>query len=148
MKVWQTLALLLGVGVAYSFISQRGASKSLKIYFDGLDIKPGSGFTLPDFIARFRLLNPSNTAITARNITGEILVNGKQFGIISSAEPINIPASSEMLAKIKLRIPVGSLVSSVIALIRKKQKLTVVFDGNINSNGFLLPINQKIFVQA
>lgn len=143
----RNIAIGFALYYGWNLFSQRNAAKSAKFFFDGMDIKPGQGFSSPDFIARFRLLNPSNTTITARNITGEVLVNGKQFGIVSSVDAIKIPASSEAIAKVKLRIPIASLLTSIISLIRSKKKLSVVFDGSINSNGVLIPVKQQIFVQ-
>ena len=143
----RNIAIGFAIYYGWNLYNQSTAAKASKVYFDGLDIKPGQGFSTPDFIAKFRILNPANTAITAKNLVGEVLVNGKQFGIVSSVESIRVPGSSEALAKVKLRIPIASLLSSVVNLIRSKQKLAVVFNGSINSNGILMPIRQQIFVQ-
>lgn len=135
--------------VIYYFVGQKQAAKNLKIFFSGLDIKkPTTGFTLPEFIARFRLLNPASSGLTITNITGEIFINGKQFAVINSVDKITVPGNSEKEYKVKMRVPAISAITTVLNLIRTKEKLTVNFKGSVNSNGVLLPLNQMIYQKA
>ena len=145
------LKKVLGIGaiaaIGIYFWSQRTAAKNLKIQFHALDIKKPSGFNLPDMFAKFRLINPTNSGLTIGSIIGEIFINGKPFSTINSLEKITIPGNQEMIYKLQMRIPVINAITTILNMIRNRQKLSVRFKGTANSNGIIIPIDQTIFVQ-
>lgn len=133
--------------VVYYFFGQKQAAKNLKVYFSGLDIKKPTGFTLPEFIARFQLINPASANLTITNITGEIFVNKKQFAVVNSVEKITVPGNSKKEYKIKLTVPAVSAITSILNLFRAGEKLEIIFAGSVNSNGVLLPLKQIIYTK-
>jgi LEA14-like dessication related protein len=138
--------LLVGLGaVALYFFSKVKASQVLKVYFDSLQIGKIKGLKLPDIFAKFRIVNPSNTALSVTAIAGDINVNGSQFADVQQTEKLEIPPNKEVFYSVKIRVNGIQAVYTIISLLRKKQKIKVDFNGTVNSTGILIPIEQTIY---
>jgi LEA14-like dessication related protein len=131
--------------VALFFYSRMASAKSLKIYFDSLDIGKIKGFNIPEIFAKFKIVNPSNTALSITTISGDIFINDKPLAIISQNEKLEIPAKQEVIYKIKISTPITSAIPILISLLRKKQKIKVTYSGSVNSSGVLIPIQDTIY---
>lgn len=145
MRFGTILFIAAGAALALYLRGQKQAAKNLKVYFSGLDIKKPSGFTLPKFIARFMLINPTSSALSITNISGEIFVNKKQFGVVNSVEKINVAGNTKKEYKIELTIPAISAITAIINLFKSGEKLSVVFSGSVNSNGIIIPLEQVVY---
>lgn len=138
------ITAILGA-VALFFYSRMASAKSIKVYFDSLDIGKIKGFTLPEMLAKFRIVNPSNTPLSITALAGDIYVNDKQLASISQNEKLEIPAKQEVIYKVKISTPVLSVLPILISLVRKKQKIKVTYSGSVNSSGVLIPIEDTIY---
>lgn len=141
-----TILILLGIGaVALTLMGARTAAKNLKFYFNGLDLKKSEGFTLPKIVAKFMLFNPASTGLTVQNITGDILVNDKQFGVIQSAGQFSVPGNSRKEYILDIRVPILSAVTSFLSFLKSGQKLKIEFSGTVNSGNIVIPVKQIIY---
>lgn len=136
-------AILGAVGLF--FYSRMASAKSLKIYFDSLDIGKIKGFSLPDMFAKFKIINPSNTPLSIQALAGDIYFNDQSLAYVSQTEKFTIPANQEIIYKVKITTPILSVLPVLISIIRKKQKIKLTFTGTINSSGVLIPVNNTIY---
>lgn len=144
MKKSFVVAIGLGAIALFYLMGKSGAGKKLKISLLKLRAK-AKGFNIPDVFLDFQIINPTNQNLTVRNIVGTLKVNGNDFSTISQLEQISIPANQTTIYSVKVQTTVTDAISTIYALLRNKQKLKITFDGTINSEGFLIPINQTIF---
>jgi LEA14-like dessication related protein len=131
--------------VALFFYSRMASAKSIKVYFSSLDIGKIIGFSLPEMFAKFRIVNPTNTALSVSALAGDIYVNDKPLASISQIEKLEIPAKQEIIYKVKISTPIISALPILISLVKKKQKIKITYSGTINSAGVLIPIEDTIY---
>lgn len=137
--------IIAGAGlILFYFLSKAKAGKSLKINFYDISFGSGSGFNVPDLFVRFQIINPSSTAITIDSIVGDLYINDDNFATISNIEKFTIPAKQTILYKVKVQIGILNAVTSLYTLFKNKQKMKVTFNGNVNSSGVIIPINQTL----
>lgn len=131
------------VGIALFFISRARAGKRLQVNFFGLKFGKFTGMQLP-VTAQFRIVNGSRTPLTINSILGTLLVNGEQLSTISQVQPFTIPGNSDNIYPVTVRTSALDIINVIRQAISRKQKLSVTFDGNVNSSGLNLPIKQTI----
>lgn len=131
--------------VALFFYSRMASAKSIKVYFSSLDIGKIKGFSLPEMFAKFRIVNPTNTALSVSALAGDIYVNDRPLASISQIEKLEIPAKQEVIYKVKISTPITSALPILISLVKKKQKIKITYSGTINSAGVLIPIEDTIY---
>jgi len=137
--------IIAGAGlILFYFLSKAKAGKSLKINFFDISFGSGSGFNVPDLFVRFQIINPSRTPITIDSIVGDLIINNENFATISNVEKFTIPAQQTILYKVKVQIGVLNAFTTLYTLFKNKQKLKVTFNGNVNSSGIMIPINQTL----
>lgn len=132
------LLLLASAGVILFFLSRKNAAKFIKAYFLTVDIQRGQ------FIAKFKIVNPSNTPVEIKGITGEIYVNGKLLAMVNNFIATTIPANNQIIYPIKIETTGLSLATTIYSLFKNRQPLKFNFEGNINTTGVLVPIKQEI----
>ena len=110
-------------------------------------MKKPSGFNLPTITATFRIVNPTSSTLTIDSIAGDLMVNNKLLSTLSNNESFTVPAKSESLYTVNIKTPLINAFVTVVQLLKSKTKnIKVDFVGTANSGGFLLPINETIFV--
>lgn len=143
-------ATLLYVGAAAAILlyllSKKSAASNLKVYFQSVALKKAPGLVLPTVQATFRLVNPTSSPLTITSIAGDLLINNNFFSSLSQTQSMIVPAQSESLYTINVKTPVLQALSTIVQLFKKKQKITVSFEGTVNSDGLLLPIKETIMM--
>lgn len=143
-KPLTTIGIAFGAYILYNVFSKAQAAKNLKVYFQGVNLVKSSG-AIPNILANFKLINPSNGSLSVRSIAGDFYLNGRMIATFSQLENFNIPANSESRYQLKVTPQGIPAVLSLIDLIRTKARnVTVQFEGTINTNGVNLPISQKM----
>ena len=144
MKPLTTFAIAAGAYILYNIFSKAQAAKNLKVYFQGVSLVKSSG-AIPNILANFKLINPSNGELSVRSIAGDFYLNGRLVASFSQLENFKIPGNSESRYQIKVTPQGIPAVLSLVDLIRTKAKNVIVqFDGTINTGGVNLPINQNM----
>lgn len=137
--------IIAGAGLLlFYFWSKAKAGKSLKINFHDISFGSSSGFNIPELFVRFQIINPSSTPITIDSIVGDLYVNNDSFATISNTDKFTIPAKQTILYKVKVQIGVLNVATTFYSLIRNRKKVNITFNGNVNSSGVMIPINQTI----
>jgi hypothetical protein len=131
--------------VALFFYSRANAVKSIKVYFNSLQFGKIKGFSIPDIFAKFRIVNPTNTPLAVRSLAGDLLINGEQFASVQQTENLEIPANNEVIYSVKVTPSAMGIVTTLINMLRRKQKYSVTFTGSLNSSGVVLPISETIY---
>jgi len=133
-----------GAGILLLMLSRGQAAKNLKVYFRDIIIKPKGGISIPDLIARFNIVNGSNTALKIRSLVGDLSINGNILSSVQALDELLIPANGTTIINVKLETSSFNLVSTLVNLISQKRGFTAKFEGTINSQGVLIPISQSI----
>jgi LEA14-like dessication related protein len=139
--------IVIAAGAAFYFLSKGGAAKKLRIYFKDLNFGKSTGWKIPDVFARFRIVNPTNTALTVDSIAGDIFVNKNLLASIQNLGKVTIPANSEIIYPIKIQTSAFNVLNTVYQFIKNKEKVNIYFEGTVNSSGLALPIKQLIVQQ-
>ena len=146
MKNKSFIYLSIGAVVLY-LLSKTSAAKNLRIYFQTIGMKKPSGLNFPTITATFRVVNPTSSTLTINSLAGDLMVNNKLLSTLSNNESFTVPAKSESLYTVNIKTPIFNALTTVVQLLRAKTKnIKVDFVGTANSGGFLLPINETIFV--
>jgi len=138
------IATVIGA-VALYFLSKAQAGKQVKVYFNSLSLGKTKGLNLPEILAKFRIVNPTNTPLSVRSLAGDIFVNDSQFASLQQNEPLEIPANNEVIYTVKLQVPALSILTTVLPLLKSKKKIKITYTGTINSMGILIPISDTIY---
>jgi len=140
--------IYLGIGaVVLYLLSKTSAAKNLRIYFQTIGMKKPSGLNFPTITATFRVVNPTSSTLTIDSLAGDLMVNNKLLSTLSNNESFTVPAKSESLYTVNIKTPIFNALTTVVQLLRAKTKnIKVDFVGTANSGGFLLPINETVFV--
>ena len=136
--------LLFGGAIAVYFLSKANAAKKLSVYFKDLSFGKATGFRIPDLFARFRIVNPTNTPLTIDSIAGDIYFNKSLLASVQNLSKVVIPANSEIIYPIKIEASAFGIAQTVYNYIRNRDRITVSFDGNVNSTGIVMPLKQVI----
>lgn len=139
--------LIVGGAVALYFLSQSGAAGKLRVYFKSISFGKTKGFKLPEIFAIFRIVNPTNTPLTVDSLAGDIYFNKNLLASVQNLNKVTINANSELLYSVKIESSAFSLVQTLYDFIKNKQKITVSFEGTVNSSGIVLPIKQIVIQQ-
>lgn len=131
--------------VGLFFLSRGQAVKSIKVYFDNLSLGKIKGFNLPDVLAKFRIVNPTNTPLSVRAIAGDIFVNGKQIASFRQVENLEIPANQEIIYPVVIKPESVGVIMTVISFLKKKQKIKIDYTGTVNSSGVVIPISDTVY---
>lgn len=144
MKKSVVVAIGIGAIALIYLMGKSGAGKKLKISLYKLRAKT-RGFNIPDVFLDFKIINPTNQNLNIRSIVGSLNVNDNPFSTISQLQAVEIPANQEIIYSVKVQTTVTDAIQTVWALLKNKQKLKITFDGTVNSEGFLIPVQQTIF---
>lgn len=132
--------------LGYSYIAKANAGKKIKVNFHTLKLLASSGLNLPTIQAIFSLQNPTSQQITINSLVGTIYVNGQELSNVTSFSKITIPGNNEIFLPINIKTGIISAVKNVIALLKKKNKITVSFKGTVNAENFTIPIAETIII--
>ena len=110
-------------------------------------MKKPRGLNFPTITATFRIVNPTSSTLTIDSLAGDLMVNNKFLSSLSNTESFSVPANSESLYTVNIKTPIFNALTTVVQLLKAKTKnIKVDFVGTANSGGFLLPINETVFV--
>lgn len=137
----------LGAAVVLYLLSKKSAAKNLRIYFQTIGLKKSTGLNLPTITATFRIQNPTSSTLTIDSLAGDLMVNNKLLSTLQNNEKFTVAAKSESLYTVNIKTPIFNALTTVLQLLKAKTKnIKVDFVGTANSGGFLLPINETVFV--
>lgn len=131
------LLALAAIGVYY-FVSKENAGEKLNVLFKKIGISGGSLYCY------FNVQNPSSTQINVNSLVGDLAVNGKYLSNISSFDKVAITPNSQVELKVKVSISIIDVIRNISALINSGGKITAIFKGNVNADGFTIPVNQTV----
>jgi LEA14-like dessication related protein len=147
MKSKNFIFLGLGAAVVLYLLSKKSAAKNLRIYFQTIGLKKSTGLNLPTITATFRIQNPTSSTLTIDSLAGDLMVNNKLLSTLQNNEKFTVAAKSESLYTVNIKTPIFNALTTVLQLLKAKTKnIKVDFVGTANSGGFLLPINETVFV--
>jgi len=146
----KSMIWLIGLGaVAILYLmGKKSASEQLRINLVNFKLKSNKGFNLPNIFLDFKIINPSDTILSVTSIVGDLFINGNQLSTISNLEKLNIPANQSVIYSVKVETSVLSAIQTLYALWKNKSKLKVEFKGVMNSEGFVIPIENTIYQGA
>lgn len=140
--------ILVGGAVALYFLSKSGAASKLRVYFKSVSFGKTKGFKIPEIFAIFRLVNPTNTPLSVDSLAGDIYFNKNLLASVQNLNKVTINPNSELLYSVKIESSAFSLIQTLYDYIKNKQKITVSFEGTVNSSGITLPIKQIVIQQS
>jgi hypothetical protein len=147
MKNKNFIFLGLGAAVLLYLLSKSSAAKNLRIYFQTIGLKKPTGLNLPTITATFRIVNPTSSTLTIDSLAGDLMVNNKLLSTLQNNEKFTVAAKSESLYTVNIKTPIFNALTTVLQLLKAKTKnIKVDFVGTANSGGFLLPINETVFI--
>jgi LEA14-like dessication related protein len=136
--------LIAGGALALYFLSKSGAAGKLRVYFKSVSFGKTKGFKLPEVFAVFRLVNPTNTPLDINSLAGDIYFNKNLLASVQNLNKVTVNSNSELLYSVKIESSAFSLIQTLYDYIRNKQKITVSFDGTVNSSGIVIPVKQVL----
>lgn len=141
-----TKFLLFGVAglYVYSLFSKAGAGKNIEVVFKTIKVLKPSGISLPTIQAIFSLQNPSSQSITINSLVGSLSVNGKYLANLTSFQKLTIPKNGQIDLPININAGLIDVIKTVVSLLKSKSTITANFDGNVNAEGFVIPVKQNI----
>lgn len=145
MKKSTFLYVGIGATILLFLLSKKSAAKNLRVYFQTIGLKKPTGINFPTVTATFRIVNPTSSPLTIDSIAGDLMVNNKLLSTLSQVDPIQIAGNSESLYTVNIKTPIFNALTTVLQLLKSKQRLKVDFVGTVNSGGFLLPLNETIY---
>lgn len=138
----------LGAVAILYLLSKKQASEQLRVNLFNLKLKRKSGINLPDIFLGFKIINPSDTVLSVTSIVGDLFINGNQLSTISNLQRVEIPANQSIIYEVKVETSGLSAIQTLYALWKNKSKLKVEFKGVVNSEGFVIPIDNTIYTGA
>lgn len=135
------LLLVAGAGLAYWYFTQKKAISLLNYYVHGVDVD-FDGLS-PIMEIDIGIQNPSNTSFYIRDFIGNITANGFTIGNMSSFIPKEVPAASQVIYPVRVRLNLIGIVEDIVKLIQAKSGIsqTIVVNGFVNASGIVAPIN-------
>lgn len=140
MGVFESI-LLIGAGLGLYIYTQQRAAGHLVFFPDNV-----IGFQFdnatPVFTANILIQNTSNTSFTVYSFAGNVLTDSTLVGNVSSFQPITIPANAQVDYPIMLRMSLLGVVDDIISAFKDGNiSKTLVIDGNVNANGYQVPVS-------
>ena len=108
-------ALWALVGAALAACAGIGLREPLRVTLAGLDSLPGEGMEAR-FLAKIRVQNPNDVAITYSGLSAEVELNGKSFASGVSPATGEIPRFGESVVELPLTVPATAMVRQVLGL--------------------------------
>jgi LEA14-like dessication related protein len=142
-------ALIIGgiiAAVAAFYFFRIKAAKKLQVYFKDITVGNITGLKIPDIFARFRIINPTDTALDVKSVAGSIYLNGKLLTSINNLQKQTIAPNSEDIYSLKIVTPPLNLVLAIVSLIRNKKTAEITFEGVVNTSGFAIPVKESVNV--
>jgi LEA14-like dessication related protein len=144
MKNKTFLFIGLATAAVIYLLTKKSAAKNLKVYFNSLKLDKSKGIAIPTVKASFRIVNPTSSSLSVDSIAGDIYINNKQLSSVSNTDKFTIPANSESYYDVNVKTGIFTALQTIYSLLKDKKRMSVTFDGAINSGGFLLPIKETI----
>ncbi len=138
------LLLTAGVIFAVSTYGKSEAAKNLKVLFQDLKFEKATGYNLPVMALNFKIINPTSSPLKISSIAGDLFVNGKLLSTVSQLNAVNIPANNTTFYTLRAETSITAAVSNLLSLIKNRGKITITFEGVVNSSGFSIPVSQTI----
>ena len=136
--------LIIGAAaLAYWYLTKKKAIGFLNYYIQGIGLT-FDGFT-PIMKLNIGIQNPSNTSFTVKDFVGNLSCNGNNIGTMSSFTPMEIPAASQIIYPLFIRMNLIGIVSDIIALLENQSGIEqdIELTGFVNASGIVAPIDLK-----
>lgn len=129
---------MAGAAAIY-LLAKRSLSK--KLQFDFSSVGTSGSVTSPKINVTFAALNPTNQQATINSIVGELYVNNKFLGNVTSFVSQKILPKSSSNVSFTIKPSLLSALPIIKSIISNKQKgYSFTFKGNANVDGILIPI--------
>jgi hypothetical protein len=146
-NIWGTVLAVVAVGTGIAFLRNKGnAYKNLSVNFTGLKF---TGFSFPNVEAQiqFTINNNSNTAVSAKNIVGQLYApnSNTQLGSfnvpLTPGQLIVVPANGNAAVSVTANINAISGITSLLT-----NGASVLLKGNVTTLGINIPFEQILKV--
>jgi hypothetical protein len=146
-NIWGTVIAVLAIGTGIAFLRNKGnAYKNLSVNFNGLKF---TGFSFPniDVQLQFTINNNSNTAVSAKNIVGQLFApnSNTQLGSfnvpLAPGQLIVVPANGNVAVSVTANLNAISSITSVLT-----NGASVLLKGNVTTLGVNIPFEQILKV--
>jgi hypothetical protein len=146
-NIWGTVLAVVAVGTGIAFLRNKGnAYKNLSVNFNGLKF---TGFSFPniDVQLQFTINNNSNTAVSAKNIVGQLFApnSNTQLGSfnvpLAPGQLIVVPANGNVAVSVTANLNAISSITSVLT-----NGASVLLKGNVTTLGVNIPFEQILKV--
>jgi LEA14-like dessication related protein len=137
------ILLVAGAALAYWFYTKKQAIGLLNYYIANVGLS-FDGFT-PILRLNIGIQNPSNASFVIKDFVGNLVANGNNIGTMSSFVPLDVPAASQVVYPIYVRLNLIGIVSDIVNLIQNKSGIAqdIELTGFVNASGVVAPIDLK-----
>lgn len=139
LKKW---GLLLGVAAAaVALMATKKATDAirLKFSFAGVAVK-WEGIT-PILNLKFGIANVTTSEYIVQALTGDVYLNNKLIGMISTFDPITIKPLGVSYTTVNLRLSLTGVVEQIKSILNKEISGVVAFKGAVTVAGVSLPVS-------
>lgn len=142
--IWIVAAV---AAVGYYLYSRMNFAKSL--VFRLTDIKPDGNLKDPHLVISINVSNPSNQTANIKSIVGTLYMDDKSIAVINTATTQTILPQTDSILKVIAKPQLIGIALLIKDLLYKSKRNKInardyKFEGNINVDGVLLPINESI----
>ena len=132
---------------AVGYFIYRKTTFAKNLVFRLSDVKPSGSLKDPKIIISVNVSNPSNQKATIKAVAGTLYLDDKEISVINTTTTQIIEPQTDSTLRIEAKPQIFGIVKLLQELYskakRKKIKPNFRFEGNINVNGVLLPINES-----
>lgn len=117
------------------------AASNLTFNIAGIDFSFAG--LVPTMTLSIAVQNTSSQSLTINSMAGSLYINGEYAANVSSFQQLTIPANTEQVYKINLRLSITGVINSVIDIVSGKSSDTanIRFAGTVNFENLQLPVD-------
>lgn len=139
-----TLLLIGAAGfAAYYYMNLGVAGATIQFVVQGIHFDGISTITINMYAQ-----NVSNADLVVSSMSGNVTVNNIQMGNISDFTSRSIPANSQVIIPIVMRVSISSLPAVITAVLNSDAPVDVNISGNANVNGLVIPFSTDEQINA
>lgn len=142
--IWIVAAV---AAVGYFVYRKMNFAKSL--VFRLTDIKPDGNLKDPHLVISINVSNPSNQTANIKSIVGTLYLDDRSIAVINTATTQTILPQTDSILKVIAKPQLIGIAILIRELLYKSKRKNInprsyKFEGNVNVDGVLLPINESI----
>jgi LEA14-like dessication related protein len=134
---------------AFGFYLYSRMNFAKSLIFRLTDIKPDGNLKNPHLIISINVTNPSNQTANIKSIAGTLYMDDKSIAVINTSTTQIIEPQTDSILKVIAKPQIIGIALLIKDLLYKSKRSKInardyKFEGNINVDGVLLPINESI----